>query len=114
METMTTNFREYLLDEIKTRNMSASEFARFIGVSPATITRAIDERNPSTPGLDFLLKLSKSMKVSLATLIELAYPEAAAEVQITPSAKALAERIQRLPPNVQETIAAIIKGSDVD
>lgn len=104
-------FRDFLKSEIGRRQMSATEFARFVGVNTTTITRAIDEHSPKSPGLDFLLKLSKATHTSIATLIELAFPDVAEETASTPSSRILAQRIEQLPEGVRETIEAIIRGT---
>lgn len=110
MRLMSNEFRGFLIDEMQKRQMSAREFASFVEVAATTITRAIDERNPKAPGLDFILKLSKATRISVLTLIELAYPDVVQETAISPSAKVLAQRIEQLPDNLQEAVAAILRG----
>ncbi len=103
--------REFILDEMKRRSMSNRQFAVVIGVSNATINRAVDENNPAEPTLDFLLKLSKATSVSVIALVEMAYPDLVELNQPSPAALIMAQKIEKLPAHLQEAIAAIIRGS---
>lgn len=106
-------FRDFLKDEMFRREMSARQFAEFVDVAPTTITRAIDEREPTTPGMDFLLKLASATHVELSTLVEMAYPEMANSTKASPSARILAQQIEELPNGVRDTVLAIVRGSRV-
>jgi hypothetical protein len=92
---------------------SAREFAKFVDVSPTTITRAIDEREPTIPGIDFLIKLSMATKVSISDLVEMAYPDIAMSTRPSASSRVLAQQIEQLPDPVREVVSAIIRGSRV-
>jgi len=103
--------RQFLLDQMKQRDMSARQLAEFFDVSPTTVTRAIDGRNPSTPGLDFLLKISQATGISLTALIEMAYPDASRGTSLSPQAQILAQQIEALPEDTREVILSIIRGT---
>jgi transcriptional regulator with XRE-family HTH domain len=103
--------RKFIVDEMKRRGMSNRQFAVLIGVSNATINRAVDEKNPTEPTLDFLLKLSKATNVGVFALIGMAYPDLVDFNQPSPAALVMAQKIEKLPSHLQEAIAAIIRGS---
>jgi transcriptional regulator with XRE-family HTH domain len=103
-------FADFLSDEIKQRSMSASEFARWIDVSPSTVTRAMAPRNATKPGFDFLLKLSKKTGRSLFALIELAYPDEAEASKLSPEAQVIAQQIEDLEERDVELIRRILRG----
>lgn len=107
---MTTAIRDFLLNEMKQRDMSARSLADFMGVSHTLINRLIDSRNPTEPSLDFLLKLSKATHVSFVSLVELAYPEIIQESTLSPQARILAQQIEQLPPQAQQAITMMIRG----
>jgi transcriptional regulator with XRE-family HTH domain len=104
-------FQKFLIDEMQRRGMSNREFARFINVSNTTINRAVDQKLDKEPTLEFLVKVSEAIHVDVSTLVEMVHPQAVNENRISPTAKALAQRIENLPEDVQAVIAAIIRGS---
>lgn len=106
-------FREFIKDQMFRREMSARQFAEFVDVAPTTITRAIDEADPSTPGIDFLLKLAQATHVELSTLVDMAYPDIATSTKASPSSRVLAQQIEELPDGIREVVVAIIRGSRV-
>ena len=111
---MTTEhkFREFLNDEMKRRGYdSARQFAEFLDVDPATVSRAVSAHNPTRPGLKFILKLAEKTGYSVQYLIALAYPDVAGETQLSPSAALLAQQIEQLPEHLQEVIRSLIRGS---
>lgn len=102
------DFRDYLRRQIQDRHMTIREFAAFIDVAPSTISRAIDERDPKPPGLDFLMKLSQATGERLGVLIELAYPDFAIGEAFSPTTRLFAERFQALPIQLQQVIQRLI------
>lgn len=82
-----SEFKEFLQDEITRRGMSARQFAEFLDVAPSTVSRCIDEKNPSLPGLDFLLKIARATGVSITSLVH---------VRITPPIKNACGSCRRL------------------
>lgn len=52
--------REFLLEEIQRRHMSAREFARMVGVAHPSITTHLNEDGRiREPSVDFLVKLAR-------------------------------------------------------
>lgn len=106
-----SKFSQFLLDEMKRRDMSARKLAEFFDVSPTTVARAIDTRNPSTPGLDFILKISQATGISVTALIELAYPEVTKATSLSAEAQIIAQQIENLPHDTREVVVSIIRGT---
>lgn len=104
-------FRTFIKDEIQKRGFSDREFARKVGISSGTIATWLNEDHIAKPELAQLIKVSDFTKVSLATIIGLAYPDVAARTSISPSAMALAEAFEALPEELQNAIRALIRGS---
>ncbi len=88
---------------------SAREFTLFLDVSPSTITRAIDERNPKTPGLELLMKVAEKTETDLLILVEMAYPEAVNRNRLSPSSQLLAQSIERLSEGGKEAVRKLVK-----
>lgn len=102
------NFSEFLEAQMKQRDMSARQFAEFIGVAHSTITRAIDPRSPTSPGLDFLLALAKATGTNLGALVELAYPDVASQTALSAKTLLLAQRIEHLPDKIRTAILTLL------
>lgn len=109
MERTDTNLREFILSEMKRRDMSARQFARFVGVGHSTINDFATgiERVPS---LDFLSKLADATQTDLAALIYLSFPEVASKTALSADARILAQRIEQLPEPVRDAVKAMIVG----
>lgn len=91
------------------REMSARQYALWLGVDPTTVTRAIDMRKPAKPGLEFLLRMSSATKFDIGTLVKLAYPEVDFDSEVSPSAELLARQIEAAPDSVRAAINALIR-----
>lgn len=102
-------FQEWLKSEIERRQMSYRAFANFVDIAPSTITRMLDEKEPQKPGLEVLLVLAKRTNTSLGILVEMAYPEVAAQTRISASAAVLAQRIESLPDDIRLAIESLIR-----
>lgn len=103
---VTKLLQQFILDEIRQRDMSAREFARYVGVSSATILRAISD-DPPEPTLKFLSKLSTATGVDICTLVLMVTggdpaPDLDAEV--------IAQRIETLSPELRELVKSFIFG----
>jgi transcriptional regulator with XRE-family HTH domain len=98
---------EFITQEMRRRNMSARQFADFVGVTNQTISRAVDPSKVPQHGLDFLNKLAKATNTDLCTIVSLLYPE---ETKISARARVLAERIDRLPQVEQDIIDRYLLG----
>jgi transcriptional regulator with XRE-family HTH domain len=80
-------------------------------VSHQTVNRVLDERYESGPSADTILKISEATGVSAVTLFEMAYPEARQASALSADSRALAQRIERLPPELKAAIIAILRGA---
>lgn len=107
MESLMTPLTEFIEGQIKNRHMTEREFARFVGVSNSTISRARGDDAPE-PSLEFLVKLSKATGHSLLSVLKLAFPDA--DLAIDEQSVMLAERIAHLPPDKREIAEAFILG----
>lgn len=103
--------KEFIIEEMRRRDMSARQFAKVVGVSNTTINRALDSKYTADPTLDFLAKLAIATNVSLIALVELSFPGVLEKDQPSPAALIMAQKIEKLPSHLQEAIAAIIRGS---
>lgn len=103
--------RQFILDQMSDRHMSARQFAEFVGVAHTTINRAVDTRKEPKPSIEFLLSLSKATNVSVLTLLEMAYPDEVKANAVTPSIQVMAQMLSELPENIQQAIHAIIFSS---
>lgn len=102
-------FQAFINDELKNRGWSQRDLAKQMDVSSSTISRMLDEQKPSKPDVEQLVKLSKALHVGLETLTALAYPEQFEESALSPSARILGERFDKLPENVQQAVLAIMR-----
>lgn len=105
-----TDFVQFLRDEMARRDFeSQRSFARWLGMAPATVWQVMD--GGREPGLDFLVATSKATGVNIRSLIDLAYPGAISDSDLSADALVLAEQIERLPDDVRKVVRAIIRGS---
>lgn len=104
----TPNLRTFIEQQLRERSMSAREFARFVGVSSSTISRAMAHDNTSEPSLTFLSKLANATNTDLCTLVELIVPNSRGN--INPQIIRIAERIDKLPVSAQELLDSVIFG----
>lgn len=109
---MKNDLRDFILSEMKQREMSARKFAEFVDVSNDTINRALDERDTSQPSTDFLVKLSDKTNTDISTVFALAFPEVAQRTRISARALLLAQRLERLPKSVQDFILSSVVSSE--
>lgn len=100
--------RGFIETELIKRSMSAREFAKFVGVSSSTISRAMAFDNKTEPSLSFLNKLASATSTDICTLVYLVYPDSrptrSAEMQ------RLADDIGKLPPDMQQLVDSLIVG----
>jgi transcriptional regulator with XRE-family HTH domain len=111
----TSALRDFLLAEMKRRNMSARQYAQFLGVSNTTINRLVDARDPDEPSLSFMVKLARATKVSLVSLLDLSYPDLADLLLEDPEARVLLEELVQLPSEdrvaITHALRMMIRGS---
>jgi transcriptional regulator with XRE-family HTH domain len=103
------NLHDFLLHEMRSRGMSARQFAEFVGVANTTITRAMYGDEAPMPGLEFLAKLASATGTDLCALVALVMPEAVRSV--SPEESLLAARISRLPRDKQEIVDSFVLGA---
>ncbi len=99
-------FGDFLNEEIHKRDMSAREFARFVGVSHGVIQKFQDygTRDVGYPSVEFLVKLALKTNTDICYLMMLIAPEVATTSSITPDAMILSQRIQQLPDVVRDAL----------
>ncbi len=101
---------EFLTNELKTRGMSARQFADFLDVAPSTVTTYMNPNTKAEPTLTFLRKLAQRTETPLAVIIALAYPEVAPEISdLPPDVLLLASRLANLPEPTRNIIRSIIE-----
>lgn len=100
-------FVDLIEDYMRRHSLSNNEFGRMIGLSSGGISNILNGHN--RPGLETLISASKVMGVGLTTLIALAYPEFASDLQrdsgLNANSRLMAELIEGLP----DTDAALIR-----
>ncbi len=101
---------KFILAEMDRRQMSAREFARFVGVTHKTINKFINygAKDVGYPSMDFIAKLAQTTGTDPCYLLELIIPDVALSNRISPDAAILGQRIEKLPENVREAIDGII------
>jgi transcriptional regulator with XRE-family HTH domain len=99
---------EFVLAQMAQRDMSARQFAEFVGVSHSTVNRMLDSRNEIPPSMEVLIKISNATRVNLTTLIQLSYPDIALDEGLSPSAQLLAQQFEELPDNIKDVIMTLI------
>lgn len=109
-EQNTNKLRDFILSEIRRRDISQAKFAEEIGVSESTLSRVLNMTSETTysPSIGFLYKLSKHTSVPLSNIIQWLYPDV--EASITPEIRMLSQRIQSLPPDVRRVVDQMIMG----
>jgi transcriptional regulator with XRE-family HTH domain len=98
--------QEFILSELRRLDISARELARRADISSTTLVRILDERNPRTPDLETLEKLSKATGHPLLTLVRLVKPDAA---DVDPEALVMARRIQALPEATRKALEELTR-----
>lgn len=109
-------FSAFLSREMANRQMSERQFAKFVGVAHGTINRFINYellksqgKKVSFPSLDFLLRLSRSTKVDICSILALIDPASTKAVS-DPDSVNLSNAIEQLDDATREVIDAIILG----
>jgi transcriptional regulator with XRE-family HTH domain len=98
--------REFILAELKNKNISLREFARRVGVSSTAIVKATSD-DPPEPTMDMMVKISRVTEVSVTALVAMCVPD---DVVADADALALAEQIKNLPPEKREMVEALVRG----
>lgn len=98
-----TPLGKFVYDEMNSREMGAEEFAGQVGVSVMAIYRML---KGSTPRMPTLVKLASFTQYDIATVTSLLAPQT--KRAISARAQIMSEKIQKLSPEKQEEIDAII------
>lgn len=99
-----TRLFELIQEEMRRRNLSQNEFARLVGVSPATLSAI---RHGHTPTVEVLRLLADKLGMQLHDLAEIAgvmERDPLAAEDIRPEVRELLRRFDRLPPDRQKAI----------
>jgi transcriptional regulator with XRE-family HTH domain len=98
----------FILAEMRQRDMSAREFARFIGVSHQTVSRFLDygEKDVGYPSVDFLLKLAKATETDVGALMRMLDPELD---ELDPQVMVIAQEIANLSPHDRRLVEGFVR-----
>lgn len=102
-----TDLRDFLLDQMHTRGMSARQFADFVGVSNTVISRAVSKNRPTNPDILTLNKIAQATGVDVLTLVKLIVPDA---VEMSVEARIMANDIVNLPEDERRRAYTFIRG----
>lgn len=98
---------EFIMSQLKERDMSMRRFAQFIGVSSTTISNALNPNKNIMPGTDFLTKLADATNTDIGVIVSMAFPEL---TSLDTATMLLAIQIKELPEAQQATIRQLMKG----
>lgn len=113
---MAKTLGEFILEEMRKRDMSARKFADLVGVTSTVINKFLNhgineyygEQLVGNPSLEVLQKLAKATDTDICYLLELTLPDAPRAPNPSLTALRLSRRIEKLPENVQEAIDGFI------
>jgi hypothetical protein len=103
-------WRDLLVSEYKRQGFrSYREYARWLEVSHATVSTAMNSKTTTAPGLDFLTAFHRKTGYGLDELIELVFP-GMVERRSTPlSTRLLMQEFDQLSAEKQEVVRALIR-----
>lgn len=115
-ESTVATLGDFILEEMKLRDMSAREFAELMSVPHATINKYLNHGKTETyggkpignPSIEFIQKLSETTKIDICTIMDLITGNASDRDN---RARLLAERIARLSVEDQEIIDRYLLGT---
>ena len=93
--------------EMRRRDMSAEEFAKFAGLSREWVTKLLKGTGSKYPSIDTLISLSKATGYDVTTLFNLVIPPEDRVSDITPEAYIYAQQIAKLTPDLKEVLNAL-------
>lgn len=98
---------DFLLEQIQRRDMSAREFARFIGVNHQTINKFLDygKKDVGYPSVDFIIRLAKATKTDAGTLMNLIEPTLST---FDAKTRLIAEQLAELSEHERKMVDAFI------
>jgi transcriptional regulator with XRE-family HTH domain len=99
---------EFILKEMRERDMSAREFSRFVGVSHQTVSKFLDygEKDVGYPSVDFLLKLARATETEIGSIMRMVEPDLD---EVDPQVMVIAEEIARLTPQERNLVEAFVR-----
>lgn len=99
---------EFIEFEMKRREMGTREFARFLGVSPSTISKHTNEEKVITPSVEFLVALADRTETNLESILAIAFPAVAERTALSPRAAILAQNLDHLPEALQDMLLTFV------
>ena len=104
-----TSLADFVTEQMKARDMSARQFADFVGTSSTTINNILKPGGyPFVPSVELLIKLSKATHTDFVALILLAFPESSELIRESPDGRLMADQFERLPDDVRAVVAGIL------
>lgn len=101
-------FADFVLSEMKRRDMGVREFARFVGVSHSTISKHLS--NPDlTPTVDVLLKLSRATHIPFEALLAASFKEVANQAKVDAKTQVMIGMIMDLPEDLRDVLNGIVQ-----
>jgi transcriptional regulator with XRE-family HTH domain len=107
----------FILAEIQKRDMSAREFARFIGASHSSVNRLLNYSQDEVhyPSVDFILRLAKATNKDVGEIMKLIDPDVPTDdPELDPQVKIIAERIQRLGERERRMVEKFVQSVSED
>lgn len=98
---------EFLQDQIRKRGLTLREFAKMCDVTHSVISKALSEKDPTTPRVETLAKIASATGVDLFTLVALIAPDA---TDIDVDARIYANEIVSLPRDKRREAEMFLKG----
>ncbi len=108
MEKRSPELGNFVLAEMHKLNMSAREFAKYVGVSNTTINRMVDPEDESIPTLEFLLKLADATQTDITALLAKTFPETIGRFGLSADARIFGRRYEQAPPHIREAVNALL------
>jgi transcriptional regulator with XRE-family HTH domain len=104
-----SDLADFVAAQMKEREMSARQFADFVGTSSTTINNLLKPGGyPFVPSVELLIKLAKATHTDFFSLVLLAFPEASDLVREPPTGRLMADQFERLPDDVKAVVAGIL------
>jgi transcriptional regulator with XRE-family HTH domain len=104
MTTEETRLFAYLLEQARSRNMGQNQFARSLGISPATLSAI---RHGHKPTLDLVRQIAEALDVPVHDLAELAgilEPTDSQSSELPPEVRQVLRRFAALPDDRQAAL----------
>ncbi len=96
-----TRLAAFIREQARNRAMSANEFAKFVGVSSATLSAV---RHGHRPSLDVVRQLAEKLDMSVNDLAEIAGIIERDGDELSPEVRAMLRRYSKLPPDRRQAV----------